>query len=103
AAWLVALRYLLIQDWDLDEDGRPDAIRLLFGTPRRWLSDTSKIEFDNAPTSFGRMSIQAESKLSAGFVDIRVTPPPRVAKKMVLCAPLPAGWRVDAAEVDGKI
>jgi hypothetical protein len=102
AAWLVALRYLLIQDWDLDEDGQPDAIRLLFGAPRAWLADGKKIEIENAPTSFGRISIEVESKLSAGFVDIRVTPPPRAAKKMVLRAPLPAGWQVDTVEVDGK-
>jgi hypothetical protein len=102
AAWLIALRYLVIQDWDLDEDGQPDAIRLLFGAPRRWLADGKKIEVENAPTSFGRISIQAESKLSAGFVDIRVTPPPRAAKMMVLRAPLPTGWKVDTVVVDSK-
>jgi hypothetical protein len=102
AAWLVALRYLLVQDWDLDEDGQPDSIRLLFGAPRSWLADGKKIEIENAPTSFGRISIQVESKLSAGFVHIRVTPPPRVAKKMVLRPPLPTGWRVDAVQLDGK-
>ena len=57
-----------------------------------------QIEVENAPTAFGRLSIQAESKLSAGFVNIRVTPPPRTAKKMVLRAPLPTGWQVDAVE-----
>ena len=44
AAWLIALRYLLIQDWDLDEDGKPDSLRLLFGTPRRWLADGKQID-----------------------------------------------------------
>src|SRR5207253_1283073 len=102
AAWLVALRYLLIQDWDLDEDGQPDTIRLLFGAPRAWLADGKKIEIENAPTSFGRISLQVESKLNAGFVGIRVTPPPRAAKEMVLRVPLPAGWRVDTVELDGK-
>jgi hypothetical protein len=102
AAWLVTLRYLLIQDWDLDEDGQPDAIRLLFGAPRGWLADGKKIEIENAPTSFGRISFQVESKLNAGFVDIRVTPPPRAAKEMVLRAPLPAGWKVDTVELDSK-
>jgi hypothetical protein len=102
AAWLVTLRYLLIQDWDLDEDGKPDTIRLLFGIPRRWLAGGTSIEIENAPTAFGRMSIQVESKLSAGSVNVRVTPPPRGAKKMVLRAPLPTGWQVDAVELDGK-
>jgi hypothetical protein len=102
AAWLIALRYLLIQDWDLDEDGQPDTIRLLFGAPRGWFADGKKIEIENAPTSFGRISLQVESKLSAGSVDVRVTPPPRPPKAMVLRAPLPAGWQVDTVELDGR-
>ena len=39
AAWLITLRNLLVQDWDLDEDARPDTLRLLFAAPRRWLAD----------------------------------------------------------------
>jgi hypothetical protein len=102
AAWLVALRYLLIQDWDLDEDGKPDTVRLLFGTPRRWLADGKQIAVENAPTAFGRISLYVESKLNAGYVDIRVTPPAPGAKKMELRAPLPTGWRVNGVELDGK-
>ena len=40
---LIALRYLLIQDWDLDEDGKPDSLRLMYGVPRRWLADGRQI------------------------------------------------------------
>ena len=39
ATFLTTLRYLLIQDWDLDDDGRPETLRLLFGAPARWLRD----------------------------------------------------------------
>jgi hypothetical protein len=102
AAWLIALRYLLIQDWDLDDDGKPDSLRLMFGTPRRWLADGGRLHVDNAPTMFGRISLQAESKLSEGYVNVRVSPPPRMAKTMLLRAPLPAGWKVSSAEIDGK-
>ncbi len=102
AAWLVALRYLLIQDWDLDEDGKPDSLRLMFGTPRRWLADGGQLHVENAPTAFGRISLQAESKLSEGYVNIRVTPPARTTKSTLLRAPLPAEWKVSSAEIDGK-
>jgi hypothetical protein len=102
AAWLVALRYLLIQDWDLDEDGKPDSLRLMFGNPRRWLTDGERIQVENAPTTFGPVSLLAQSKLSKGYVNVRVTPPPRAAKTMLLRAPLPARWKVRSAEIDGK-
>jgi hypothetical protein len=102
AAWLIALRYLLIQDWDFDEDGKPDTLRLMFGVPRRWLADGQMIRVEKAPTAFGPVSLEVESKLNADYVDARVTPPPRPVKTMLLRAPLPSGWHVETVEVDGK-
>jgi hypothetical protein len=102
AAWLIMLRYLLIQDWDLDEDGRPETLRLMYGVPRTWLADGQKIHVEMAPTMFGPVSIESESKLRDGHVDVRITPPPRPAKSILLRVPLPAGWEVTAAELDGK-
>ena len=29
--------YLLVQDWDMDDDGRAETLQLAFATPRRWL------------------------------------------------------------------
>ncbi len=103
AAWLVVLRYLLIQDWDLDEDGKPETLRLMFGVPRRWLADGEEIRIDNAPTSFGPVSIHVKSKLKAGYVEASVTPPARTAKSMVLRVPLPIGWQASTVELDGKM
>jgi hypothetical protein len=51
---------------------------------------------------FGPVSIESESKLVDGHVEVRVTPPPRAAKSMLLRIPAPAGWDVTAAELDGK-
>ena len=102
AAWLVTLRYLLVQDWDLDEDAKPDTLRLLYAAPRRWLMDGRRISIDNAPTVFGNVSCHVESKLSSGFVEIRVTPPPRPPKTIQLRIPLPEGWQVESVAVDGK-
>ena len=36
---LSMLRYMLVQDWDLDDDGKPETLRLAFATPKRWLED----------------------------------------------------------------
>ena len=102
AAWLVTLRYLLVQDWDLDEDAKPETLRLLFATPRRWLKDGRRISIEEAPTAFGNVSCRVESKLSSGAVEVRVTPPPRPVKTILLRAPLPEGWQVESVSVDGK-
>ncbi|HVT28319.1 MAG TPA: hypothetical protein VHE81_09930 [Lacipirellulaceae bacterium] len=102
AAWLIQLRYLLVQDWDLDQDGKPETLRLMYGVPRRWLEDGRQVRIENAPTAFGNVSVDVDSKLRAGYVEAHVTPPPRPVKKMLLRAPLPAGWRVDSVEIDGK-
>jgi hypothetical protein len=101
AAWLITLRNLLIQDWDLDEDARPDTLRLLFAAPRAWLADGSVISVDKAPTMFGPVSFDVKSRLGDGSVQVRVTPPPRELKSMLLRASVPEGWRVEGVEIDG--
>jgi hypothetical protein len=97
--WLAALRYLLIQDWDLDEDGRPDTLRLLFGTPRRWLEDGKSIAVERAPTDFGPVSMKMLSKLSRGEVIADLDLPERnKPAKTLLRARVPAGWKVSSAQ-----
>src|SRR5207247_187083 len=66
ATFLTTLRYLLVQDWDLNDDGKPDTLRLLYGIPGRWLKDGAKLSLERAPTMFGPMSLSAESRLSQG-------------------------------------
>src|ERR1051325_3200938 len=77
AMFLVTLRYLLIQDWDLDDDGRPETLRLLFGAPGRWLRDGAVLAVEGAPTAFGTVSFRAESRLGAGEVRLDIVGPPR--------------------------
>jgi hypothetical protein len=101
AAWLVTLRYLLIQDWDLDEDAKPETLRLLFGVPRSWLEDGKTTTVSKAPTMFGPVSIDVHSKLSDGIVEVRVAPPPRAPERVLVRAPLPARWKVESIEIDG--
>jgi hypothetical protein len=100
AAWLITLRNLVVQDWDLDEDAKPDTLRLLCAVPRRWLADGNEISFTEAPTMFGPVSCEAKSRLSEGLFEVRVTPPPRQPKTFVLRAPLPSGWKVKSVSID---
>jgi hypothetical protein len=102
AMFLLTLRYLLVQDWDLDEDGRPDTLRLLYAAPGRWLDDDKVIRFEKAPTMFGPVSLIAESKLKSGKVHVRVTPPPHRPAKMLVRPALPEGWTLASAAIDGQ-
>lgn len=103
AHFLSILRNLMVQDWDLDDDGEPETLRLLFGTSRRWLEDGKHMVVERAPTAFGEVSIRADSQLSQGQVVVHVDLPTRnPAKRTLLRARLPDGWRVTAASVDGQ-
>ena len=98
--WLWTLRHLLVQDFDLDNDGSPETLRLCFGTPQRWLQDGEKITVERAPTAFGPVSFRVESKLQQKEVIATVQLPSRNPIKTVLFrARVPAGWKVESAKV----
>jgi len=102
AFFLAMLRYVLVQDWDMDGDGRPDTLRLMFATPRRWLEDGKSIKVEKAPTAFGELSVSMTSHLEKGYVLAEVTAPPRSPDHFLLRARLPEGWKVVSAEIAGK-
>jgi hypothetical protein len=98
--FLSTLRHLLIQDWDMDDDGKPDTLRLLFATPRQWLRDGQTIRVEHAPTAFGEISFTAHSRLKSGEVVVVIEPPQREApQEMLLRIRLPDGWQPMAADV----
>jgi hypothetical protein len=102
AQWLSVLRSLLVHDLDIDEDGRPDTLRLLFGTPRRWIEDGKKLRVERAPTAFGPVSVFIESRLALGEVVAKVDLPQRNrAQRVMLRARLPQGWHASSATVGG--
>jgi hypothetical protein len=98
AFWLQTFRRMLVQDWDLDEDGRPETLRLLFATPKRWLEDGKSIKVERAPTAFGPVSVKVQSRLSSGEVVADIEAPPRATEKTLLRIRVPEGWRVTGAE-----
>jgi hypothetical protein len=103
AEWLWVLRHLLVQDFDLDTDGRPETLRLLFGTPKRWLEDGKTIRVERAPTAFGPLSLRAESKLKQGEVLAEVELPSRnKPERALLRVRLPDGWKVTSAQAGSQ-
>ncbi|MDB6122636.1 MAG: hypothetical protein JWQ71_1629 [Pedosphaera sp.] len=103
AHFLWTLRYLLIQDWDMDDNGTPDTLRLLFATPRQWLRDGQTIRIEHAPTAFGEVSVVAHSHLKLGEVTVDVTAPKRqMPKQTLLRIRLPDGRKVISARVGSQ-
>src|SRR5262249_28107966 len=100
AMFLTTLRYLLVQDWDLDGDGRPETLRLLYGAPGRWLRDGAVLRAERMPTAFGELSFRAESHLAGGEVKVEVTASPRRPERFLLRPALPPGWKLASAAVD---
>lgn len=100
AFWLQTFRRLLVQDWDLDEDGAPETLRLLFATSKRWLEDGKVIKVERAPTAFGPVSLSVESRLSRGEVLAEIDPPKRqTPRQTFLRIRVPDGWRITSANI----
>jgi hypothetical protein len=96
--FLSMLRYLLVQDFDQNDDGKPDTLRLAFATPRSWLEEGKGFKVERAPTAFGPVSMQFTSHLSNGEVSASVDLPGRnKPDKILLRARVPDGWKVTGA------
>jgi hypothetical protein len=103
AHFLTMLRNLLVQDFDLDDDGEPESLRLLFGTSRRWLEDGKRIVVERAPTALGPVSVRAESHLASGHLTATVKLPSRnVPRRTLLRGRVPEGWRVTSARLGSE-
>ena len=100
---LSMLRYQLVQDWDLDDDGQPESLRLLFGTSRNWLENGKSIQIVRAPTAFGPISVLARSEIDLGRVVVDLKLPTRNRPKSTqLRIRIPEGFRVDSAAIGSK-
>jgi hypothetical protein len=100
---LSMVRQLLVQEWDLDDDGRPETLRLMFGTSRRWLEDGKTIRVERTPTAWGEVGATLESRLSAGEVIATVDLPSRqTPARTLLRARVPEGWTVTGATAAGR-
>jgi hypothetical protein len=103
ANFLQQLRYLLVQDYDMNDDGRPETLRLAFATPRGWMTSGSRIRVKDAPTEFGDVSYTIESATKDGRVHAEVKIPERnPPEKVLLRVRLPEGKKIESAEANGK-
>lgn len=102
AMFLTTLRYLLIQDWDLTDDGRPETLRLLDAIPPRWLDDGCELRVERAPTAFGEVSFRVESRLKQSAISISIDALPRQPERATLYLPDPAGYRVIKLQLEGR-
>lgn len=103
AHFLSMLRHLLVQDWDLSDDGKPDTLRLLPATPRRWLEEGKTIRVERAPTAFGEVSVAMTARLARGEVTADVALPARSRPdRTLLRARVPDGWRVREATIGAE-
>src|SRR5205823_2729723 len=102
ATFLTTLRYLLIQDWDLDDDGRPETLRLCDAIPPRWLAPGKKIVVTGAPTAFGPVSLRMTARANELVAAVEA-PPSRAAPhdRPVRRARAPADRRAGAAARPG--
>ena len=96
------LRYLMVQDWDIDDDGRPDILRLMFATPQRWLEDGKTIKVEKLPTAFGTVSVRMVSRLNVGEVIASMTMPAHSPTHTLIRARVPDGWVVTGARIGRK-
>jgi hypothetical protein len=99
ATFLTTLRYLLVQDWDLDDDGHPETLRLLDAIPPRWLKEGAVIRMEKAPTEFGEVFLRVESRLKQGEVAVTVQSPPRTVKVWSLRLPDPPGHTITGVRI----
>jgi hypothetical protein len=67
-AWFELYRNMLVRERD------DDALVIAQATPRAWLRDGQKIEIENAPTYYGRVSAVIESQAASGEIraDVRL-------------------------------
>lgn len=96
-AWFDHYRHMLI-------DERPDdSLLLLQATPRRWLQDGKRITVERAPTFFGLLSLEVESRADSGrilaSVDLRARRRPQA---ILLRLRHPNGEALRSVSVDGE-
>jgi hypothetical protein len=100
ASFLIQLRNLLLQDWDLNDDGRPDTLRLLYATPRRWLEAGKQIVVSNAPTAFGPVSMRVDAHEEEITAELWL--PERHPAKMLIRFRAPDGFKTVGASCDSQ-
>ncbi|MCI0705293.1 MAG: hypothetical protein L0241_29895 [Planctomycetia bacterium] len=102
ATFLTTLRYLMIQDWDLDDDGKPETLRLCDAIPPRWLDGEklqAHVEVEKAPTAFGEVNFAIHPRPAKGELVAELEAPPRPPSRWTLRLPDPPGYKITGAKI----
>jgi hypothetical protein len=96
-AWFELYRNMLVRERD------DDALLIAQATPRAWLRDGQRIEIENAPTYYGRVSATIESRVGSGEIhaDLRLPAATRPASLLVRFRH-PDGTRMRSVTVNGR-
>jgi hypothetical protein len=95
-AWFELYRHMLIRERD---DG---SLLLLGAAPRKWLEDGKRIRIERAPTWFGVLSLEAESRAAAGEIAVTVGLAARARPSCLLVRLRhPGALPIRSATVDG--
>ncbi len=96
-AWAELYRNMLIRE-------TPDKAMLIGqATPRRWLENGRRIRVERAPTEYGLVSFEIESRANAGEIEARVTMPRRKRPQALLIRfRHPDAKRIESVLVNGR-
>lgn len=90
------LRLMLIYE-------KGDTLILMPAVPRRWLEDCKQVSVINAATYFGPLSFEVESKVSDGFIRMKLNPPTRRTPKSIkVYFRQPEEFKIEKVEVNGE-
>ena len=104
ANWLTLLRFLLVAEWDTNFDATYDTLRLLDATPPAWMEDQKRIEFSNAPSRFGKVSVKVESRVEKGQIDVALDLPAKRPQETTIRFRLPKPYKANFLQIgDRKI
>ena len=103
ANWLTLLRFLMIQEWDFNNDQDYETLRLLDATPRAWLADGQTLTISKAPTRFGLVSLKLKSEISKGMISLTGHLPKTGSLKTTIQFRLPGGYRAESIKTGDRV
>jgi hypothetical protein len=96
-AWAELYRNMLVQELD------DDSLLLFAATPRKWLEHGKSIEVGSAPTYYGRVSAQLESRADAGKILAEIEMPRfRLPQALLIRFRHPRNIPIRAVTVNGR-
>jgi hypothetical protein len=95
-AWFELYRNMLLHERD---DG---ALVLGLATPRPWLADGKKIEIQNAPTYYGKLSMIIDSGVRSGHITASITMPDHNPRELLVRLRHPERKRISRVTVNGR-